>query len=596
VLGGPEPDFTLLEYGSYACEYCHTAHEIIANLRDHFGERLRYVYRHLPLADREIATKAAQLAEYAALAQDRFWDVHDALMKRDPHFDEGDLEQLATNLGLPPREAREEPARQTADARVREDALSGLDSGARITPTFFINGRRYEGPWDESSLTEALVGALGHRLQKASLDFARWAPSGGVLLLIGTVFALILSNIRVGPAFMAFWDTSLGVAFGDRAFRLSALDWVNHGLLSVFFLVVGLEIKREFTVGRLASRRAAILPVAAAFGGMTVPALIYVALAPSALAGGWGLTIATDTAFAVALIVLLGDRVPVDLRVFLTAAVIVDDLVAIAVVALFYTTSISLTYLAAAALVTALLVAINRWNIYNALPYAALGLLLWFFMHEAGVHATLTGVILALVIPTRPPPNLRVLMAQAQLVLQADTAARNGAVLRHGLSEPALRAIDTIHSRIESPAGKVLRSAEPWSSFVVLPIFALANAGLMWSAGILEGHGRLMLAIVLGLVVGKPVGIYGASRIAVMLNIATKPDDYSWRQLAGAGALGGIGFTMSLFIAGQAYPDAGDFAAAKVAIFLASLLAGVCGFLMLWPRRRDATRLFEGSN
>ncbi len=589
VLGGPEPDFTLVEYGSYACEYCHAAHEVIANLRDHFGDRLRYVYRHLPLADRELATKAAELAEYGAVAKDRFWDVHDALMKRDPHFDETDLEQLAANVHLPPPDLRDDAARKAADARVREDALSGLDSGARVTPTFFINGRRYEGAWDESSLTAALVGSLGHRFQSASLDFARWAPAGGLLLLLGTVLALVLSNMRGGPGFMAFWETPLGVAFGDGAFRLSVLDWVNHGLLSVFFLVVGLEIKREFTVGRLANRRAAILPVAAAFGGMTVPALLYVAIAPGALAGGWGLTIATDTAFAVALIVLLGDRVPVDLRVFLTAAVIVDDLVAIAVVALFYTTSISLVYLAGAALVTALLVAINRWNFSGALPYAVLGLVLWFFMHEAGVHATLTGVILALVIPTRPPPNMRVLMAQAQLVLQADTAARNGAVLRHGLSEPALRAIDTIHNRIESPASKVLRSVEPWSSFVVLPIFALANAGLMWSAGMLEGQGRLVLAIVVGLVVGKPLGIYAASRIAVKLNLATKPDAYSWRQLAGAGALGGIGFTMSLFIAGQAYPDAADFAAAKVAIFAASLLAGVCGFLILWPRRRVAT-------
>jgi NhaA family Na+:H+ antiporter len=312
-----------------------------------------------------------------------------------------------------------------------------------------------------------------------------------------------------------------------------------------------------------------------------------VAIAPAALSGGWGLTIATDTAFAVALIVLLGDRVPVDLRVFLTAAVIVDDLVAIGIVALFYTTSLSVPYLAAAAAVTALLVALNRWNIYRTLPYAVLGLVLWFFVHEAGLHATLTGVILALVIPTRPPPNLRALMAQAQLVLQADSAAGNGALLRHGLSEPALRAIDTIHGRIEAPAGKVLRTVEPWSSYVVLPIFALANAGLVWSGGILAGHGRLMLAIILGLVVGKPLGIYAASRIAVMLGVAAKPDAYSWRQLAGAGALGGIGFTMSLFIAGLAYADAGDFAAAKVAIFAASLLAASCGFLMLWPRRRD---------
>ena len=585
VLGGPSADLTLVEYGSYACEYCHEAHEVIATLRDRFGERLRYVYRHLPLADRELATRAAELAEYASATSGRFWDVHDALMRRGPLVQEQDLEQMAAELGIPPLAARDTGAVQVADARVREDSLSGLHSGARVTPTFFINGRRYEGAWDEGALAEALVGSLGHRLQTAMLEFARWAPSTGVLLLLGTLVALLLSNSGAGAGFEAFWRTPLGIRLGERGFTLSVLDWVNHGLLTVFFLVVGLEIKREFTVGRLASRRAAILPIAAALGGMTAPALIYLALIPGGpLAAGWGVTIATDTAFAVALIVLLGDRVPVDLRVFLTAAVIVDDLVAIALVALVYTDSIVLAYLAAAVAVTVLLLAMNRWNIYRALPYAVLGILLWFCLHEAGLHATLAGVILAAVTPTRPPANLRALMAQAQTVLQADQAQGGERVLRHGPSEPALRALDAIHDRVESPASKLLRTAEPWSSYAVLPVFALANAGLAWSAGILEGRGRLVLAIVLGLVVGKPVGILAASWLAVRLKVASKPDAYSWRQLAGAGALGGIGFTMSLFIAGQAFPNDADFTAAKVAIFMASLVAGALGFLMLWPR------------
>jgi Na+:H+ antiporter, NhaA family len=587
VLGGDNPDFTLVEYGSYACEFCHAAHEVIASLRDRFGERLRYVYRHLPLADRELATKAAELAEYASLTEDRFWDVHDALMQRSPHFTEGDLEQLAIELGLPPEAERDPAARKAADARVREDALSGIDSGARVTPTFFINGRRYEGAWDEHALAEALIGSLGHRLQTALLDFARWAPSGGVLLLIGTVLALVLSNTRLGPAFLAFWDSPLSLTLGGRSFTLSLLDWVNHGLLTVFFLLVGLEIKREFTVGRLASRRAAILPVAAAFGGMAAPALIYLAILQGGpWSRGWGLTIATDTAFAVALIVLLGNRVSVDLRVFLTAAVVIDDLVAIAVIALFFSSGISLPYLAVSAGIVALLIVINRWNIYSALPYVVLGLLLWFCLHEAGVHATLAGVILALVTPTHPPPNLRVLMAQAQLVMQTDQARDEEQHVRHSPSEPALRALDTIHRRLEPPASKLLRAVEPWSSYFVLPVFALANAGLVWSPGILEGRTRLAAAIVLGLVIGKPLGILGGSWLAVRLNLASKPETYSWRQLAGAGALGGIGFTMSLFIAGQAFPDSADFTAAKVAIFIASFVAGVAGVLILLKRTR----------
>ena len=587
VIGAETADFTLVEYGSYACTYCHAAHEVVANLRERFGERLRYVYRHLPLADREMATKAAEMAEYASETGGRFWDVHDALMQRSPHFDQGDLDRLAGELGVPRPEQREEHAHKLADARVRADARSALDSGARATPTFFINGRRYEGAWDESALAEALEGSLGHRLQSAALDFVRWAPSTGLLLLLATLASLVLSNAGAGQATEAFWKAPLGIRLGERGFTLSLLDWVNHGLLTIFFLVVGLEIKREFTVGRLASRRAATLPVVAAFGGMAAPALIYLAIVPSGpLVAGWGLTIATDTAFAVALIMLLGDRVPVDLRVFLTAAVIVDDLVAIAIVALFYTEEISLAYLGAAALVTGLLVLVNRWNIYHALPYVALGLLLWFCLHEAGVHATLAGVILALVVPTLPPPSLRALIAQAQRVLERHLDHGSGEARRRELSEPALRTLDAIHARIDSPANKMLRSVEPWSSYVVLPIFALANAGLVWATGMLDGHERLVLAIVLGLVVGKPLGIVAASWVAVRLQVAAKPEAYSWRQLAGAGALAGIGFTMSLFIAGQAFSNEADFRAAKVAIFLASLIAAVAGVAILGQRRR----------
>jgi NhaA family Na+:H+ antiporter len=585
VLGAPDADFTLVEYGSYACEYCHAAHEVIVNLRDRFGERMRYVYRHLPLTDRAVATRAAEMVEYASQTSGRFWEVHDELMRRGPWFDEDGLEKIGAELGLPSADARDESAAKAADARVREDALSGLHSGARVTPTFFINGRRYEGAWDESALAEALLRSLGHRLHTASMNFARWAPSTGLLLLLGTLVAILLSNSSAEPAFASLWREPLGLRLGAHAFSLPLVDWINHGLLSVFFLVVGLEIKRELTVGRLATRRAAILPLAAAVGGMVAPAVIYLSLMHGGpLQHGWGMTIATDTAFAVAIMVLLGDRVPVDLRVFLTAAVIADDLVAIAIVALFYAGELSLAYLAAASAVTGALVAMNKWHVYRYLPYAVLGLVLWFCLHEAGLHATLAGVILAAVTPTRPPANLHALMAQAQTIIQAERAYGGEAALRHGPSEPVLRALDTIHDRIESPASKLLRKTVPWSSYFVLPLFALANAGLKWSPNILDGHGRLVLAIVAGLVVGKPAGIFLGAWLTERLGIGAKPDSYSWRQLAGAGALGGIGFTMSLFIAHLAFPGATEFSAAKVAIFAASLIAGILGTLILWPR------------
>ena len=585
MLGEAEAELTLVEYGSYTSPSCHAAHEMVADLRDRFGDRMRYVYRHRP--EDEVGQRAAELAEYAAETTGDFWSVHDALMKRGPAYTDRDFEQIASEFNLPPRGEGETAPCRAAALRVQENAESARRAGVIITPTFFINGRRYEGPWDEVTLAEAMLGTLGHLLHAATVDFVRWAPSAGLLLLLATILAVALANSAIGSAFEALWGAAVGFRFGGGSFVLSLLDWVNHGLLSIFFLVVGLEIKREFTVGRLSTFRSGALPVIAAFGGILMPIAIYLLIAPQHLALGWGVPIGTDTAFAVALIVLLGARVHVELRVFLTAAVIIDDLVAIAIIALFYTDALSIPYLVVSGIITVLLVALNRSGIYRPLPYVILGLVLWFCLHEAGLHATLAGVILALVTPALPPPNLSVLTAQAEAILQAETRRGKERIMRHGPSEPALRALDSIHERIESPAAKLLRTMEPWSSYVVLPIFALANAGVILGLGVLGTHTRLMLALILGLVVGKPVGIVVASWLAVRLGIAKKPAEYSWRQLCGAGALGGIGFTMALFIAGEAFPNPADFGAAKIAIFIASIVAGAIGFAILWPKVKE---------
>ena len=587
VLGPPDAELTLVEYGSYACPHCHAVHEVIAGLRNRFGERMRYVFRHLPMADSEDALRASELAEYAAETTRRFWQAHAALMERGPAFAKRDFEQIARELNLPSG-ADEEASLAAAQKRVREDVASARRSGAGVTPTFFINGRRYAGAWDESSLADAMLAPLGHRIQAAAFEFVRWGPSSGLLLGLATVLALVLSNSPLGPAFQSWWDTGLGFQWGASAFSLSLLDWINHGLLTIFFFVVGLEIKREFTVGHLASFRSGALPVIAALGGIVLPAIIYASIAPSYLRHGWGIPIGTDTAFAVALIVLLGDRVPIELRVFLTAAVIIDDIVAIAVIALFYSGDIATIYLIASAVVLVLLIIFNRIGVYGALPYAVCGIVLWFFLHEAGLHATLAGVILAVLIPTRPPANLKALLAQAATVIHEEDLHRDE-VMHPGPSEPALRTLDTIHSRIESPADKLLRSVEPWSSYVVLPLFALANAGVVWSTEVFQENGRLMTAITLALVVGKSIGIVAASWLAVRSGIAVKPEAYSWRQLIGAGALGGIGFTMSLFIAGLAFPNPADYAAAKIAIFIASLIAAVLGAIILYPRSQEVS-------
>src|ERR1051325_3832819 len=269
ILSEGEAELTLVEYGSYTSPSCHAAHEVIADLRDRFGNRMGYVYRHR--FDDEVGQRAAELAEYSSEMKGDFWPVHDALMKRGPVFTERDLEEVASQFNLPPRGKDDTLSCQAAALRVQEDLESAQRSGVVITPTFFINGRRYEGPWDENTLAEAILGTLGHRLHAATVDFVRWGPSAGLLLLLISILAVVLANSAIGPAFERLWRANFGFQLGVSSFVLPLLSWVNHGLLSIFFLVVGLEIKREFTVGRLSTFRSGALPVIAAFGGIVVP-------------------------------------------------------------------------------------------------------------------------------------------------------------------------------------------------------------------------------------------------------------------------------------------------------------------------------------
>jgi Na+:H+ antiporter, NhaA family len=585
AVGAERAQIMLVEYGSYDCPHCRAANERITEVRDQLGERVRYVFRHRPISNSEIARRAAELVEQAE-TPDEFWSAHVTLMTRSRTLTEDDLRAVADDLRLADRPQEiAAAAERDATLRVDADVASSHASGVRFTPTFFINGMRYDGPWDEASFTDAMLGSLGHRVRTAALGFASWAPSTGVMLLLATLIAIFVTNSPAGAAFEDFWHTMVGLSFGDAAFRMSLVHWVNDALLTVFFLVVGLEIKREFTIGHLATRRSAALPIAAAIGGMAVPALLYALLVPEGpWALGWGVPMATDTAFAVALIAVMGARVPVELRIFLTAAAIVDDIGAIIVVAIFYSDSLALAPLLGALAATGALVLLNRSSVYRVTPYVAVGVVLWACVHAGGLHATLAGVLLAAFIPTRPPPNFRSLVAQADAILTAE-ASHGGEQFRHGPSAPALRELDAIHDRLESPADRLLRNVAPRSSYLVLPIFALANAGVVIAAQVMAGHGMLMAAIVMGLTVGKPLGFVLASWLAVKSGLAEKPAAYSWRQLAGAGALTGIGFTMSLFIAGQAFPDADDFAAAKIAVFVASVLSAIVGVAVLWNAR-----------
>ncbi len=381
-------------------------------------------------------------------------------------------------------------------------------------------------------------------------SFFKSGSASGILLLSCVLVAIGWANSPYGGVLEQILATPLGGNPAGVQLRYPLLTWINDGLMAVFFLMVGLEIKRELVEGELSSFRKAALPVFAALGGVLAPALIYTLFNKGTpTAGGWGIPMATDIAFALAIIGLLGKRVPVSLKIFLAALAIVDDLMAILVIALFYSTEIQLHYLVYAGAVTLLLTLFNRMGVRRLVFYVVPGLLIWYFIHHSGIHATIAGVITAFTLPTTP-----------------DSRESPLEKLEHLLLQPV--------------------------NFVIMPLFALANTNIVLEAGMLEGLATpLGLGIVLGLLVGKPVGISLFSWLAVKSGICQLPTNAHWKQLIGAGMLGGIGFTMSIFIAILSFTgQTALLAEAKFAVLTGSVLSGIVGFSMLRLLHKNDSR------
>ena len=429
---------------------------------------------------------------------------------------------------------------------------------------------------------------LAVRLSQPLRRLAEWQAGGGVVLLASAVFAMAIANSRWAQAADAFWDTRLSVGLGASAFALTLRACISDGLMAVFFLHVGLEIKREMLVGELSSRRSASLPLAAALGGMLAPALIFASFNHgSAGAAGWGIPTATDIAFALGVLALLGSRVPPALTVFLAALAIADDLGAVLVISLFYGHSPDVAYVSAAAAVTALLVCANLTGVAWRSVYALLGLALWYCVLRSGVHATVAGVVLALTIPARSRIDASQFITDARQRLTDFTEATDAdsrPVLSNGGQQDALSALEAATEHAQAPLAHFSHLLHVPVNFWIMPLFALANAGV--SLGRADGSGMSLvgpvsLGVVLGLVFGKPIGILLATWIATRLG-ATLPAGATWAQIAGVACLAGIGFTMSLFVSGLAFPQSLLHAQAKFGIVVASIVAGVSGAAVVW--------------
>jgi len=372
-------------------------------------------------------------------------------------------------------------------------------------------------------------------------EFLRSGSIGGIILMTCVFVSLFIANSSFGPSFERLLATEIGINTETIHLRYSTLLWINDGLMAVFFLLVGLEIKRELIEGELSTFRKASLPILAALGGVIAPATIYFLLNKGTeTVAGWGIPMATDIAFAIAIITMLGKKVPSSLKIFLAALAIVDDLIAILVIAIFYSSDIHYAYLGYAGGIFLFLLALNKAGIKNLAAYLIPGLFIWYFIHHSGVHATIAGVLTAFAIPTTPDAK-------------------------------------------ESPLEKLEHILVNPVNFIVMPLFALSNTNITFEPEMIGGlTTTLGLGIILGLVIGKPLGIFTFSWVAVKLGVGQVPEKASWKHILGLGMLGGIGFTMSVFIALLSFPNAElILAEAKFSILAGSILSGILGYFWL---------------
>ncbi len=432
--------------------------------------------------------------------------------------------------------------------------------------------------------------------RKALMKFLHSESTGGIILLICAVIALLFANIPALVPFTSIWDYNCGIEFGNFSLKMPLRLWINDGLMAIFFFVVGLEIKREMLVGGLSSAKKAALPVFAALGGMIFPAIIYVIFNHDNpdTSHGWGIPMATDIAFAIGVISLLGKRIPIGIKALITALAVADDLGAIIVLAIFYPThALHLSFLLYAAIVVAIILILRKLGVYNKYLYVIAGVFLWYFIFQSGVHATIAGVILAITVPSRPKIDEDTYITKFSGMLErfkttvkrdeSPLANSEGVFIIHEMHKEVEK-VDPLMHRFES-------KLHPFSTFLIMPLFALANAGVAFSGmDFSEGVPSLTLGIFFGLVIGKPLGIFILSFLSTKLKIAELPSGTSWPQIFAMGMLAGIGFTMSIFINGLAFHDPIFADEGKMTILISSFTAAILGSLALYLTTRKNTK------
>ncbi|MEM8895386.1 MAG: Na+/H+ antiporter NhaA [Bacteroidota bacterium] len=592
-MGATRKKVPVIAYVDVTNKVARRARQGLERAINRLGNSVEFSYRFFPdpNSSKEDSLNAAK-AVIAAELQNSLEDMLECLGLHEGDFDDQTIIGLAKTLELDIPTFLEDYNSEQTKVRIEASQLELEKIGVKMVPAITIDGKIYNGPWDEYAVMEAVENHGTKHVETAVDSFFSWGASAAFILLLSTLMALILVNVDSGfyELYEYIKHLDFGVLLGNHRFDEPLEVWINDGLMAVFFFLIGLEIKREIVAGELSTLDKALMPIIGALGGMLVPILFYLLVNYGGDGlHGWGVPMATDIAFTLGLMALLGSRVSTSLKIFISALAVADDLGAIAVIAMFYGHGFHLMEFGVAVLILIIMDVLNYKKVYNTSVYIFLGLFLWYFIFQSGLHATLAGVLTAVFIPFRRSGDVLGVASQTQVIfeqeiLNIEDNKTSDTVIR----SDALRSINKAIDRLREPSYYLEHSLEKWVNYLVLPVFAFFNTGILISGT--EGLVSSLLApinlgILLGLCIGKPAGIFIFCWLADKIGLAHLSPAISWRDLLGAGCLAGVGFTMSIVVASSAFQgDTLD--QAKLSILIASLVASIVGLGVLsYPKK-----------
>jgi NhaA family Na+:H+ antiporter len=566
----------------YTKKIARDARPILVKVVEHYGGSVNLQFKYF---SDDIDNPEFQLTAKAVLTAELYGkldEMHQLLFNHDGNFNEEVIYAMVESLGIDILKFKEDFSSDEITRRLEDSIRLAKQSDINLVPGITVNGHLYKGAWDEHALIEYIEYIKNRPVGHAMENFVKWGASAALVLLLAALSALIFANIGFSEFYEFLRHFEFGFTAVDSKFLLPLETWINDGLMAVFFLLIGLEIKREIISGELSSRKKATMPVIGALGGMIVPVLLYSLINyKSEGAHGWGVPMATDIAFTLGLITLLGSKVPWALKAFISALAVFDDLGAILVIALFYGHGFHLPAFIAAMVIVGIMGLFNYSKVFSKPIYIILGIFLWFFIYQSGLHATLAGVITAALIPSRRKGNIVGIATQASMIFNQEIVnIKNSDNDHESIRHSSLKSIHKAINRLSGPGEKLEHSLEGVVNYVILPLFAFFNTGILLVGVHFNVITTVNIGIVIGLCIGKPLGIISFCWIAFKFNIASLSSEISWPQLIGVSFLAGVGFTMSIVVAGAAF-DGEVLSGAKLSILVASALSAIIGLIIL---------------